>query len=95
MYKELNVEKMEDIISDVRLDKPLDFDMVTVLCQRIEISDPKYVKALKSAFIQLINTHETEGFDDKQMGFYVFKTIFEKGLDAFVELPSPKGVGFY
>jgi len=40
---------------------------------------------LKLAFDELIDAHETEGFDAKQMGFYVFKTIFEKGLEAFIE----------
>lgn len=80
-YLELDAEKIDDIIAAVRFDKPLDFKMLTILCQRIELSDPKYIKAIKKAFNEIIDAPETENFDNKQMGAYVFRKIFEKGLE--------------
>ena len=84
-YLELNAEKMDDIIAAVRFDKPLDFKMLTILCQRIELSDPKQISAIKKAFNEIIDAPETEGFDNKQMGLYVFKKIFEAGLMTFIK----------
>ena len=46
-YLEINAEKMDQIIDAIRFDKPLNFKMLTILCQRIELSDPKYIKAIK------------------------------------------------
>jgi len=84
-YLELNAEKMDTIIDAIRFGEPLDFKMLTILCQRIELSDEKYIGAIKKAFAELIDAPETEGFDNKQMGIYVFRKIFEKGLESFIE----------
>jgi len=84
-YLEINAGEMEDIIDAIRFDEPLDFKMLTILCQRIELSDPKYIRAIKKAFIELIDAPETEGLDNKQMGAYVFRKIFEAGLESFIK----------
>ena len=80
-YLEINAEKMDNIIEAIRLDKPLEFKMLTILCQRVELSDEKHIRAIKMAFNEIIDAPETENFDNKQMGAYVFRKIFEKGLE--------------
>jgi predicted component of type VI protein secretion system len=84
-YLELNVEKMDAIIDAVRYDQQLEFKSLTILAQRVELSDEKHIKAIKIAFSEIIDSLETEGFDNKQMGVYVFKKIFEKGLETFIK----------
>jgi len=80
-YLEINAEKMDSIIDAIRYDEPLEFKMLTILCQRVELSDEKQIEAIKRAFSEIIDSLETEGFDNKQMGTYVFRKIFEKGLE--------------
>jgi len=84
-YLELDVEKIDAIIDAIRTDKALDFKMLAVLCQRIELSDPKHIRAIKKAFSEIIDAPETESFDNRQMGLYVFKKIFEAGLETFLK----------
>ena len=82
-YLEINAEKMDNIIEAIRLDEPLEFKHLTILAQRVELSDEKQIEAIKKAFYELIDSPDTEGFDNKQMGTYVFRKIFEKGLETF------------
>jgi len=80
-YLEINAEKMDAIIDAIRFCKPLNFKMIAIICQRIELSDPKLINNLKKAFADIIDSPETENFDNNQMGLYVFRKIFEKGLE--------------
>lgn len=84
-YLEINAEKMDAIIDAIRYDEPLEFKYLTILCERVELSDVKQIDAIKRAFIEIIDAPETEGFDNKQMGVYVFRKIFEKGLENWIE----------
>jgi len=85
-YLEINAEKMDGIIEAIRLDKQLEFKSLTILCERVELSDEKQIRAIKKAFSEIIDSPETEGFDNKQMGVYIFKKIFEAGLETFNEV---------
>ena len=84
-YLEINAEKMDIIIDAIRYDEPLEFKSLTILAQRVELSDEKHIKAIKKAFCEIIDSPETEGFDNKQMGVYIFKKIFEAGLETFIK----------
>ena len=79
-YAEIKSENLHNLIKE----ENCKFKMLSILCSRIEISDPKYVDAIKMAIADIVASNEVNNLDDEQIGFYIFKKIFEKGLENWI-----------
>ena len=78
-YVEYEISKLSEL---VKLAKQGDEfpKMITLLCGRLELSDVNDVKAFRNALQSYADNPETTGMSPEQLGFYVFKKIFETGI---------------
>ena len=55
---------------------------VVIKANRLEVSDPACVDALVGILERMRGSAEAQGLSDEQLGFYIFKKVFEAGLKA-------------
>ena len=81
-YVECDVQRMADLIALAKTDRPF-VKMLVLKFGRLELSDVKHLEALQNFLKQLDVTAETTGMSSEQIGFYLFRKIFEAGLNSF------------
>ena len=82
-YQEFDVEDLSKLIGKLKEKKPLFVKHTVLKCGRLELSDPDHVVAFYKAVLHVLEREDVKELDERQVGFLVFREIFEKGLVCF------------
>jgi hypothetical protein len=80
-YVEYDVRQLHKLIATVKENKPFP-KMLVLRVGRLELSDASHIGQLEAWLKRLLSSHEIDGMNDEQVGFYVFRQIFEEGLKS-------------
>ena len=83
-YLEANSKDLVKLMRSGDLDLA---SMIVIRDSRLDLSSEEHVEGLKEAVKEAFSDSSTEvaGMDDEQISFYVFRTIFERGLESIAE----------
>ena len=81
-YVEMDVSKMDAMIDALRNGTEFRPKMICLKQGRLDLSEPDQVQGFLSACSSLVDSPETEGMDNAQMGLWMFRKIFEAGIKA-------------
>jgi hypothetical protein len=80
-YVEFDVAKMPELVANSG-DQATFPKMLVLKCGRLELSDPAHVEAFRLALAKLAKDPSVQDMNQEQLGFYVFRQIFEEGLKS-------------
>jgi len=86
-YLEVDVKDL--LMSQRRNELPV-ASMVVLRCGRIELSDPLHVDRLQAIMKDVAESRDKDfaGMSDEQVGFAVFRKVFEMGMEALLQKRS-------
>lgn len=80
-YLEFDVDQMDELIDSVVESKNKSIKHLVLKSGRVSLSELEQIQSFKNAIWDLAGTNECKLMTKKQFGFFVFKKIFEKGLE--------------
>ena len=81
-YKEFDVKNLKSLMDDVKSGTAFP-KMIVLNNGRLELSNPTRIQQFENAVKTIGQSSEVDGMDSEQVGFYLFRKIFEKGLESF------------
>jgi len=81
-YLECDVQNLHELINLAKGDQPFP-KMIVLKAGRLELTDPNHIAAFQKLLKQFAISEETASMSSEQLGFYVFRKIFEYGLDDY------------
>lgn len=78
-YMEIETTEMSSFLLE-KSDLP---KMLVIKNNRISLNEDKYILALKQAFEEILAEESSSDMKQDQLSFYVFKRVFERGLETF------------
>ena len=84
-YVEMDVANMEPLLNAVRLGADFKAKQIVLKCGRLDLSEPRQLQAFMRCVAKMIDTQETKNMSDEQMGFYLFRKIFETGIETILD----------
>ena len=82
-YLECDVQNLHELINLAKGGQPFP-KMIVLKAGRLELTDPKHIAQFQKLLKKFALSEETAGMNSEQLGFYVFRTIFEYGLNDYV-----------
>ena len=84
-YVEMDVTAMDAMIEALRNGTEFKPKMICLKQARLDLSEQGQVSDFLATCSELVDSPETEGMDNAQMGLWMFRRIFEAGLEAISE----------
>ena len=78
-YLECDVQNLHELINLAKEEKSFP-KMIVLKAGRLELTDPLHIENFQKTLKEFALSPETSEMSSEQLGFYVFRKIFENGL---------------